>query len=178
MNEKTTENRKSAKIVVDDLEIIVRGNKEKPYYEIMYHEVGKEPRDYDLGFGSYMLEYVLQWKEEYFEVVQKEDDKTENKVTNEQLLEHIAELEEAMSLMTNSMSLIFNIMLRNKDKIEFDESTVKHGRLAMTMETQSLVNKYTEIKDAKRKEGMSEEERDKIDEISDELIDMLTDIIS
>lgn len=173
------ENRENKeKIKVDDLEIIVRGNKEKPYYEIMYHEVGKEPRDYDLGFGSYKLEYVLEWKEECFEVVQKEDDKTENKVTNEQLLEHIAELEEAMSLMTNSMSLIFNIMLRNKDKIKFDESTAKHGVLAMRIETESLVEKYTKVKDIKREEEMTEEERNKMDVMADELIDMLSNILS
>lgn len=106
------------------------------------------------------------------------NEKTENKVTNEQLLEHIVELEEAMSLMTNSMSFIFDVLLKNKDKIEFNESTAKHGRLAMTMGTQSLINKYTEVKDVKRKEGMSEEEKDKIDEIADELIDMLAYIFS
>lgn len=122
MNEKMTENRDNAeKIVVDDLEIIVRGYKEKPYYEILYHEVGQGENC--IGFGSYNLEYVFEWKEEYFEIVPKEDDKTENKVTNEQLLEYIAKLEEAMSLMTNSIALVFNIMLRNKDKFDFDEST-------------------------------------------------------
>lgn len=68
-----------------------------------------------------------------------ENRETENKVTNEQLLEHIVELEEAMSLMTNSMSFIFNVLLKNKDKIKFDESTAKHGALAMRIETESLI---------------------------------------
>lgn len=103
----------------------------------------------------------------------KENRETENKVTNEQLLEHIVELEEAMSLMTNSMSFIFNVLLKNKDKIKFDESTAKHGVLAMRIETESLVKKYTKVKDIKR-----EEEKDKMDEIADELIDMLSNILS
>lgn len=147
----------------------------------MYHKVGED--EHCIGFGSYKLECVFEWKEEYFEVVPKEDDKTENKVTNEQLLEHIVKLEEAMSLMTNSMSLIFNIMLRNKDKFDFDESTVKHGRLAMIIETQSLAKKYIEVKDMKRKEEMTEEEmteeeRNRMNGIADDLIDMLSDIFS
>ena len=57
------------KIVVDELEIIVRGNKEKPYYEIMYHEVGKG--QYSIGFSSYNLENVFDWKERYFEIKTK-----------------------------------------------------------------------------------------------------------
>lgn len=107
-----------------------------------------------------------------------ENRETENKVTNEQLLEHIVKLEEAMSLMTNSIALVFNIMLRNKDKFDFDERTVKHGRLAMAMETQSLVEKYTKVKDIKREEEMTEEERNKMDVMADELIDMLSNIFS
>lgn len=66
--EKRKENAEE-KIVVDELEIIVRGKKEKPYYEIMYHEVGKE--DYNIGYGSYNLENVFDWKERYFEIKTK-----------------------------------------------------------------------------------------------------------
>lgn len=61
------------RFVVDDLEIIVRGIKEKPYYEIMYHEIGKPHEDYDIGFGSYNLDYVFEWKEKYFKVIRKEN---------------------------------------------------------------------------------------------------------
>lgn len=50
--------------------IIVSGTKEKPYFEILYHVVGK---DYDnVGYGSYDLNNVFDWKEQYMEVVKVE----------------------------------------------------------------------------------------------------------
>lgn len=55
---------------VDKAMIIVAGTKEKPYFEILYHEIGKE---YDnIGFGSYDLNNVFDWKEQYLEVVKVE----------------------------------------------------------------------------------------------------------
>ena len=57
----------SEKIKVTSLEIIVTGTKEKPYFEIKYKEVGKE--DYSIGYSSYDLNNVLDWKEECFEIV-------------------------------------------------------------------------------------------------------------
>ena len=55
---------------VDKAMIIVSGTKEKPYFEILYHEVGK---DFDnIGFGSYDLNNVFDWKELYLEVVKVE----------------------------------------------------------------------------------------------------------
>ena len=50
-------------------DIIVTGTKEKPYFEIKYKEVGK--KHYNLGFGSYYLGYVFEWKDEYLEVIEK-----------------------------------------------------------------------------------------------------------
>lgn len=50
--------------------IIIEGTVEKPYYEILCHEVGK---NYDnIGFGSYCLDNVRKWKEEYLELVEEE----------------------------------------------------------------------------------------------------------
>lgn len=55
---------------VDKAMIIVAGTKEKPYFEILYHEIGKE---YDnIGFSSYDLNNVFDWKEQYLEVVKVE----------------------------------------------------------------------------------------------------------
>lgn len=55
---------------VDKARIIVEGTKEKPYFEILYHEIGK---DYDnIGFGSYDLNNVFDWKEQYLEIVKYE----------------------------------------------------------------------------------------------------------
>lgn len=55
------------KIKVTSLEIIVTGTKDKPYFEIKYKEVGKE--DYHIGYSSYDLNKVLDWKERDFEIV-------------------------------------------------------------------------------------------------------------
>lgn len=63
---------KGNKLVVDDIEVIVRGIANKPYYEIKYREVGND--DYNIGFGSYDLNNVLKWKEEEFEVVSEKED--------------------------------------------------------------------------------------------------------
>ena len=55
------------KLKVTKAEIIVRGTIDKPYYSIVYHEVGK---DYDNnGFGSYYLGNVFEWREECLEIV-------------------------------------------------------------------------------------------------------------
>lgn len=59
---------KNPKTRVTELEIIVTGTKEKPYFEIKYKEVGKE--HYNIGYSSYDLNNVFNWKEECFEVVQ------------------------------------------------------------------------------------------------------------
>lgn len=58
---------KQNKLKVTDAEIIVRGTVDKPYFEIKYHEVGKPYNN--IGFGSYSLENVFKWKEEYLEIV-------------------------------------------------------------------------------------------------------------
>lgn len=61
---------KPSKIRVTKAEIIVRGIADKPYFEIKYHKVGKSYNN--IGFGSYSLENVFKWKDEYFEIVKGE----------------------------------------------------------------------------------------------------------
>ena len=58
---------KTEKIKVTKLKIIVTGTKEKPYFELMYKEVGKE--DFNIGYSSYDLNNVFDWKEKCFELV-------------------------------------------------------------------------------------------------------------
>ena len=55
------------KIKVTSLEVIVTGSKRKPYFEIKYKEVGTE--NYNIGYSSYNLDFVLDWKEKCFELV-------------------------------------------------------------------------------------------------------------
>lgn len=72
--EKTSEQdkimEKYNKIKVTEAEIIVHGTVDKPYFAIMYHEVGKSYNN--IGFGSYILENVFKWKDEYLELVEEE----------------------------------------------------------------------------------------------------------
>lgn len=57
------------KLKVLSADIIVVGTKDKPYFEIKYKEVGK--KHYNIGLGSYYLDYVFEWKDECLEVVEK-----------------------------------------------------------------------------------------------------------
>ena len=61
------------KIKVESLNIIVTMIEGKPYYEIKYKEVG-DCYCY-IGYGSYNLAFVLEWSEQYFEVVENKDTK-------------------------------------------------------------------------------------------------------
>lgn len=61
------ENKSHEKIKVESIDIVVTGPKEKPYYSIKYRKVGSN--DNCIGYGSYTLEYVLEWKEQCFELV-------------------------------------------------------------------------------------------------------------
>lgn len=58
------------KIKVTSAEIIVTGDPKKPYYEIKYLEVGKD--DHAIGYGSYDLGLVTDWRNTYFEFVTNE----------------------------------------------------------------------------------------------------------
>ena len=52
---------------ITSAEIIVTGTKDKPYFELKYKEVGKD--DYSIGYSSYDLNNVFDWKEDCFEIV-------------------------------------------------------------------------------------------------------------
>ena len=59
------------KVKVDKAIIIVTGTKEEPYFEILYHRLGEN--DDRIGYGSYCLTNVFNWREQYLEIVNKED---------------------------------------------------------------------------------------------------------
>lgn len=66
-----TENKEQEKIKVESIDIVVTGTKEKPYYAIKYRKIGNN-EDY-IGYGSYTLGYVLEWKEQCFELIEQEN---------------------------------------------------------------------------------------------------------
>lgn len=58
------------KTKVESLDIIVTMMEGKPYYAIKYKEVGSD--HFCIGYSSYRLDYALEWKKEYFELVERE----------------------------------------------------------------------------------------------------------
>lgn len=58
------------KTKVESLDIIVTMMEDKPYYGIKYKEVGSD--HFCIGYSSYHLDYVLEWKKQYFELVERE----------------------------------------------------------------------------------------------------------
>lgn len=58
------------KTKVESLDIIVTMMEDKPYYEIKYKEIGSD--HFCIGYSSYRLDYVLEWKKQYFELIESE----------------------------------------------------------------------------------------------------------
>lgn len=56
---------------VSSAEIVERDIDGKPYYGIKYKEIGKD--EFNIGYGSYYLDYVVKWLNDCFEVVEIED---------------------------------------------------------------------------------------------------------
>ena len=71
--EAKTEQDTDLKAKVDKAIIIVSGTKEEPYFEILYHRLGEN--DDRIGYGSYCLTNVFNWREQYLEIVNKEEKK-------------------------------------------------------------------------------------------------------
>lgn len=65
---------------VTSAEIIVTGTKDKPYFELKYKEVGKN--DYTIGYSSYDLNNVFDWKEDCFEIVNELAEEYKPSMTN------------------------------------------------------------------------------------------------
>lgn len=64
------------KIKVESIDIIVTITDGKPYYSIKYKEVGN--RHYNVGYSSFNLDFVLEWRKQYFEVAEAVDAKETN----------------------------------------------------------------------------------------------------
>lgn len=71
------------RIKVTSAEIIVANTKGarqgKPYYEIKYKEVGQE--EYNIGFASYKLPYVLHWLDTCFEIIEEQNTKNTDSIS-------------------------------------------------------------------------------------------------
>ena len=158
---------KGNKLVVDDIEVIVRGIANKPYYEIKYREVGND--DYNIGFGSYDLNNVLKWKEEEFEVVSEKEEKETKEVTNRMLLEHLKEIEIAQGCIANGINTLFSVMSERNEQLKLsrvEEEIIKHGQIALACLTDHMsdISGMNEELNRREKERQAFEEEDEIDE--------------
>lgn len=69
MKDKNVQKSYSEKIKVTSLEVVVHGTKAKPYYEIKYFDL--LDKKWHIGYSSFNLNLVLEWKDKFFEVVDK-----------------------------------------------------------------------------------------------------------
>lgn len=69
-------NEKNEKIRVSSAEIVVHGTRENPYYEIKYHDLSDGQTH--VGYSSYNLDFVFEWLEECFEIVNQAADTIES----------------------------------------------------------------------------------------------------
>lgn len=57
------------RIKVTEIDIIVNMISGKPYYEIKYKKVGEDC--YHIGYGSYCIDFVFEWEDKCFEIVEE-----------------------------------------------------------------------------------------------------------
>lgn len=60
------------KIKVTSLDIVVNVIDGKPYYSLKYKELGNNY--FNVGYSSYSLDYVIAWRNEYFDMIQGNED--------------------------------------------------------------------------------------------------------
>lgn len=116
--EKQTEQKTNEKIKVTDIDIIVIDSKHF-YYGIKYKKYGEN--EYNIGYGSYNIQNVIDWKEKYFELVTEEQKEEEHGVTNEELLKHLKEIEKAQSCVLNGINSLFSIINSKSELLQLDD---------------------------------------------------------
>lgn len=65
---------------VTDLSIIMEMIDSKPYYSVQYRNVGEN--GYNIGYSSYNLKIVLEFIDEYFEIVESDGQTNADRIRN------------------------------------------------------------------------------------------------
>lgn len=65
---------------VTDLSIIMEMIDSKPYYSVQYRNVGEN--GYNIGYSSYDLKTVLEFIDEYFEIVENDKQTNADRIRN------------------------------------------------------------------------------------------------
>lgn len=63
--------KQTERIKVTEIDVIVNMISGKPYYEIKYKKVGEDY--YHVGYSSYNFDFVLEWKNKCFEIVEESE---------------------------------------------------------------------------------------------------------
>ena len=66
-----TNNKEIEKVKVSSAEIIVTGTADNPYFEIKYFDLSDG--EYHIGYSSYDLKNVFQWRDECFEIIKDDN---------------------------------------------------------------------------------------------------------
>lgn len=91
-----------------------------------------------------------------------ENKETKQEVTNEQILEHLKEIEIAQGCIANSINALFYVIGERKEQLKLnmvEEEMIRHGQIALGCATDNMANisgmneEVQKIKAEMRKEG-------------------------
>nr|DAE28724.1 MAG TPA: hypothetical protein [virus sp. ctmTa7] len=113
MNLKSKNEQSNKKTKVTSLDIIVTMYGDKPYYEIKYKKLGDD--SYYIGYSSFSLNLVLDWKREHFELVECRDSDNYETI--------IERLERFVDALDEGIDSIYEHPMTNKEIIDYLVST-------------------------------------------------------
>lgn len=101
---------------VTDLSIIMEMIDSKPYYSVQYRNVGEN--GYNIGYSSYNLKIVLEFIDEYFEIVESD------KQTNADRIRNMSDEELADTLFASCLEMMKLEECTNTDNCEVYEECI------------------------------------------------------
>ena len=104
-----------------------------------------------------------------------ENKETKQEVTNEQILEHLKEIEIAQGCIANSINTLFSVMSERKEQLKLSSGKaemIEHGQIALAFLTDRMDN----ISGMNEKAQKIEEE--KVKEEVEDFLDFLKEILS
>lgn len=98
-----------------------------------------------------------------------ENKETKQEVTNEQILEHLKEIEIAQGCIANGINTLFSVMSERNEQLKLsrvEEEIIKHGQIALGCLTERMIDISGMNEELNRceKEMQAFEEEDEIDE--------------
>ena len=94
-----------------------------------------------------------------------ENKETKQEVTNEQILEHLKEIEIAQGCIANGINALFYVIGERKEQLKLnmlEEEMIKHGQIALGCVTDNMANisgMNEEVQKIKEEMGKEEDEK-------------------